>query len=197
MSKAISRHHPVLGRVLPAALAVLALGVLPAGAAQQPKKETPMETEVRLPKEVRHVLVTEPFYTVFDNLEFMVEGNHVTLMGQVVRPTLKIDAVRDVKSIEGVKSVTDKIEVLPLSPNDDRIRRREFRAIYSASGFEKYSIQAVPPIHIIVKNGHVTLTGVVLNQMDKDVANVRAKSVPGVFSVTDDLVVQTQLERKG
>ena len=146
--------------------------------------------QARLEKEVRHVLGTQPFYSVFDNLAFQVDGDRVTLLGQVVRPTLKPDAAAAVKSIEGVAAVDNQIEVLPVSPNDDRIRRAEFRAIYSAPGMEKYAIQAVPPIHIIVKNGHVTLVGVVANATDKILAEVRAKSVPGAFSVTNQLTAE-------
>src|ERR1700730_9867910 len=146
--------------------------------------------QARLEKEVRHVLVTQPFYSVFDNLAFKVDGDRVTLLGQVVRPTLKSDAANAVKSIEGVSAVDNQIEVLPVSPSDDQIRLAEYRAIYSAPGMEKYAMQAVPPIHIIVKNGHVTVVGVVANAADKTLADVRAKSVPGVFSVTDQLTVE-------
>jgi hyperosmotically inducible protein len=146
-------------------------------------------TEVALIKEVRHVLVMQPFYTVFDNLEFKVDGEQVTLMGQVVRPALKSDAEAAVKKIEGVTSVKNEIKVLPPAPADRSIRFREYRAIYSAPGFQKYEIQAVPPIHIIVDMGHVTLTGVVDSQSDKTIALMRAKQVPGVFSVTDKLRV--------
>ena len=146
--------------------------------------------QARLEKEVRHVLVTQPFYSVFDNLAFKVDGDRVTLLGQVAKPTLKSDAAAAVKSIEGVSAVDNQIEVLPVSPNDDRIRLAEYRAIYSASGMEKYAMQAVPPIHIIVKNGHVTLVGVVANAADKTLADVRAKSVSGVFSVTNQLTVE-------
>jgi hyperosmotically inducible periplasmic protein len=147
-------------------------------------------TEVALIKEVRHVLVMQPFYTVFDNLAFKVNGEEVTLMGQVVKPVLKSDAASAVKKIEGVTSVKNEIQVLPLSSSDDHIRLAEYRAIYSAPGFEKYAIQAVPPIHIIVDLGHVTLSGVVASQTDKSVALIRAKQVPGVFSVTDHLRVE-------
>jgi BON domain len=147
------------------------------------------KTEVALIKEVRHVLVMQPFYTVFDNLEFKIDGEQVTLMGQVVRPALKSDSEAAVKKIEGVTSVKNEIKVLPPSSMDDRIRFREYRAIYSAPGFQKYEIQAVPPIHIIVDMGHVTLTGVVDSQMDKTVALMRAKQVSGVFSVTDKLLI--------
>ena len=152
--------------------------------AAQTDRQRQANSEARLSKEVRHVLVTLPFYSVFDNLAYRVDGDRVTLSGQVVTPTLKTDVAKVVKSIEGVSMVDNKIEVLPPSPADDQIRRAEFRAIYSAPGMEKYAIQAVPPIHIIVMNGRVTLVGVVANQMDKTIAVTRANSVSGVFSVT-------------
>lgn len=131
-----------------------------------------------------------PYYSVFDNLQYKVEGDKVTLLGQVTRPTLKSDAGNAVKSIEGVSTVDNQIEVLPLSPMDDQIRRAEYRAIYSASGLFQYAQQAVPPIHIIVRNGHVTLEGVVAREADKNLAGVRANGVPNVFSVTNNLVVE-------
>ena len=143
----------------------------------------------RLTREVRHELVMLPYYSVFDNLAYKVDGNHVTLYGQVTRPTLKSDAERAVKHIEGVESVTNNIEVLPLSPNDDQIRRAVYRAIYSQPGLDMYSLRAVPTIHIIVKNGNVTLTGAVGNQGDKERAVIAAKGVPGVFSVNDEIQV--------
>lgn len=133
-----------------------------------------------------------PFYSVFDNLQFKVEGYKVELFGQVVRPTLKSDAEAVVKRIEGVESVVNNIEVLPPSPADDRIRLAEYRAIYGNSVLNRYALQAIPPIHIIVKNGNVTLEGVVANEMDKNVANLQANSVPGVFSVTNNLRVEKQ-----
>jgi hyperosmotically inducible protein len=173
-------------------LAVAALA--PVAARGQGAKKTNDErraaAQARLYKEVRHELVTLSYYSVFDNLAYKVEDDKVTLVGQVTTPTLKSDAEKAVKRIEGVAKVDNQIEVLPLSPNDDRIRREEFRAIYSAPGMEKYAIQAVPPIHIIVKNGHVTLVGVVANQMDKNLTNVRANSVSGVFSVSNELAVE-------
>ncbi len=140
-------------------------------------------------KEVRHELVMLPYYGVFDNLAYRVDGNNVTLFGQVTRPTLKSDAGRVVKGIEGVQNVTNNIEVLPLSPNDDRIRRAVYGAIYSQPGLDMYSFRAVPTIHIIVNNGHVTLTGAVANQGDKDRANIAANGVSGVFSVKNELTV--------
>lgn len=144
----------------------------------------------RLVKEVRHELVMLPYYGVFDNLAFRLDGNAVTLIGQVTRPTLKSDAERAVKDIEGVERVTNQIEVLPLSPNDDRIRRDVFRAIYGQASLNRYSIQAVPPIHIIVRNGQVTLEGVVANEGDKNIANIQANGVSGVFGVKNNLMVE-------
>lgn len=144
----------------------------------------------RLEHQVRHELVMLPYYGVFDNLAYRVDGDTVTLYGQVTRPTLKSDAGNVVKDIEGVKRVRNEIEVLPLSPNDDRIRIAEYRAIYSQPGLDRYALQAVPPIHIVVKNGNVTLVGVVASQADKDLAGIQAKGVPGAFSVTNNLRVQ-------
>lgn len=145
----------------------------------------------RIIKEVHHQLVLLPFYSVFDNLEYQVsQDGTVTLMGQVLDPTLKPDAENVVKKIEGVTRVVNNIEVLPTSPNDDHIRRAVYRAIYGNEVLSPYELRAVPPIHIIVKNGHVTLVGVVARQMDKQVAEMQAKSVPGVFSVDDQLRVE-------
>lgn len=146
-------------------------------------------SEQRLIKEVRHQLLLLPYYSVFDNLQYKVEGDKVILMGQVVRPTLKSDAESAVKSIEGVATVVNQIEVLPVSPNDDRIRRAVYRAIYRDTVLSRYELRAVPPIHIIVKNGHVTLEGAVASEADKNLANIRASAVPNVFSVTNNLVI--------
>src|SRR5882757_925479 len=143
----------------------------------------------RLVKEVRHELVMLPYYGVFDNLVYKVDGATVTLMGQVTRPTLKSDAENVVKGIEGVEKVVNQIQVLPLSTMDDRIRIGEYRAIFGAPGLDRYAMQAVPPIHIIVDNGKVTLEGVVANQADKDRANIQANGVGGVFSVVNNLRV--------
>lgn len=145
-----------------------------------------------LEREVRHELVMLPYYSVFDNLAFSVDnsGKQVELMGQVARPTLKSDAERAVRNIEGVQNVVNNIEVLPTSPNDDRVRLSVYRAIYGQSALQIYSIRSVPPIHIIVRNGNVTLEGVVAKQMEKNIANVQANGVPGVFSVTNNLRVE-------
>lgn len=144
----------------------------------------------RIAKEVRHELVTLPYYGVFDDLEYSVDGSSVTLMGRVTRPTLKSDAENAVKHIEGVERVDNKIEVLPLSPMDDHVRIAEYHSIYGHAGLDRYALQAVPPIHIIVANGHVTLVGVVASQGDKDLAGIRANTVSGVFSVDNKLRVE-------
>jgi len=143
----------------------------------------------RITKEVRHELLMLPYLNVFDNLAYKVDGYNVTLMGQVTRPTLKSDAENVVKKIEGVEHVDNQIEVLPLSPNDDRIRRQLYRAIYGYPALQKYAMGVQQPIRIIVKNGNATLEGVVDSEADKNIANIRARSVPGVFSVTNNLQV--------
>jgi hyperosmotically inducible periplasmic protein len=142
-----------------------------------------------LTREVGHELVQVPWLSVFDNLQYSVKGSEVTLSGQVWQPVTKQDAQTAVKGIEGVTKVTNNIEVLPLSPMDDQIRRAEYRAIYGAAELQRYAMGVLPSIHIIVKNGHVTLVGSIDNQMDKNVAEIRAKSVPNVFSVDDQLQV--------
>lgn len=143
----------------------------------------------RLAKQVRHELVMLPWYSVFDNLAFRVDRDKVTLLGQVTRPVLRSDAEAVVKRIEGVASVKNDIEVLPLSPMDDQLRRAEFRAIYGEAGMQRYANQPIAAIHIIVKNGNVTLEGVVDTEMDRNIANLRANQVPNVFSVKNNLVV--------
>lgn len=149
-------------------------------------------SEGRLEREVRHELVMLPYYGVFDNLAFKVDGYKVTLLGAVARPTLKSDAEAVVKRIEGVESVDNQIEVLPLSPNDDRIRLAVYRAVYRQASLSRYALQAIPPIHIIVKNGNVSLEGVVATEADKNLAGIRARGVSGVFSVTNNLRVEKQ-----
>jgi hyperosmotically inducible protein len=145
----------------------------------------------RITKEVRHELVMLPFYGVFDNLAYKVDPDGtVTLLGQVSRPTLKSDAENVVKRIEGVEKVVNNIEVLPTSINDDNIRRAVYRAIYGTSVLAPYQLRAVPPIHIIVKNGHVALEGVVARAMDKQIAGMQANGVSGVFSVENNLQVE-------
>jgi hyperosmotically inducible protein len=150
----------------------------------------PQKSIDRIVKEVHHELVMLPYYGVFDNLAYKVDPDGtVTLLGQVARPTLKSDAGNVVKRIEGVTNVVNNIEVLPLSPSDDRIRRAVYRAIYTNSVLSPYQLRAGPPIHIIVKNGQVTLEGAVARQMDKQVAGIKANGVSGVFGVTNNLLV--------
>ena len=139
---------------------------------------------------VRKALVTLPYYSVFDNLAFKVEGSKVILLGQVVRPTLKSSAEAAVSRLEEIDSVENNLEVLPVSPSDDRLRDVTYRAIYGHPSFTRYVIRAVPPIHIIVKNGHIALEGVVASKSDKTFAGVLAKGVPGAFSVTNNLRVE-------
>jgi hyperosmotically inducible periplasmic protein len=147
--------------------------------------------ETGLMQEVRHRLVMLPRFGVFDDIGFTVNGGAVTLEGEVTQPVLKEDAERTVKRIEGVSSVINNIEVLPLSPNDDGIRRAVFRAIYGDPSIGmRYGYSALPSIHIIVKNGNVRLEGVVANEMDRNICNIRANGVPGVFRVENDLRVE-------
>ena len=140
---------------------------------------------------VRHELRMLPRYTIFDDLSFRVDGNVVTLFGQVTQPYKKSDAENAVKHVEGVARVDDQIEVLPLSPMDDGIRLREYRAIFSGPLY-RYAMGAIPPIHIIVKNGNVKLVGVVANKMDSQIAYMRANGVPGVFSVDNQLQIENK-----
>lgn len=153
-------------------------------------KEIVPNAQEHIQREVRHELVMLPFLGVFDNLTFRVDGYNVTLSGQVTRPTLKADAERVVKKIEGVESVQNQIEVLPLSPNDDRLRLALYRTIYGNSVLSRYSMQVLAPIRIVVKNGNVTLEGVVAQEGEKNIANIQANGVPGVFSVTNHLQVE-------
>lgn len=138
---------------------------------------------------VRHELVMLPYYSVFDDLGYQVNGSTVTLSGDVVWPVLKSDAENAVKRIPGVTNVVNEIHVLPLSPFDNQLRMRVYRSVFGFAGLYRYAMGAIPSIHIIVDNGHVTLKGVVDNQADKNMAYIRANGVPGVFSVTNDLQV--------
>src|SRR5579862_4791968 len=144
-----------------------------------PQNDASPKAEERISKEVRHELVMLPFLTVFDNLAYKVDGYNVTLLGQVVNPVLKSDAEKAVKNIEGVESVDNQIEVLPVSPNDDRLRRSLYRAIYGYPALQRYALPVIEPIRIIVKNGHVTLEGVVDSEGDKNIAGIRANGVSG------------------
>ena len=172
---------------------ILTLGVAAGSFAATTNQQVPARDsagyEGWLTNQVRHQLVMLPFYSVFDNLQYRVEGSKVTLLGQVRLPNVKDDAENAVKRIEGVEAVDDQIQVLPTSINDDRIRRAEFRAIYSFPSLQMYALRSVPTIHIIVDNGHVTLEGSVAREADKNAAGVRANAVPGTFSLTNNLRV--------
>ncbi len=147
----------------------------------------------QLAERVRHELVMLPWLSVYDDLSFQVDPDgNVTLSGQVIRPTLRTDAERIVKRIEGVAQVENRIEVLPLSPFDNGVRLRVARAVYGAPSLNRYALGARPPIRIIVKNGNVVLKGVVLNEGDKNIAGIRANGVSGVFSVINELQVENR-----
>jgi hyperosmotically inducible protein len=149
-----------------------------------------------LVKEVRHQLLLLPYYSVFDNLLFKVTADKVTLLGQVVRPSIKSDAESAVRGIEGVASVDNHIEVLPVSAMDDQLRRAVYRAIYGDTVLSRYGMSALPPIHIIVKNGNVTLEGAVDSEADKNLAALRTNAVPNVFSVTNNLTIAPNDQKK-
>jgi hyperosmotically inducible periplasmic protein len=184
--------RPLLRKAAPALLIVTMLLTLGNALFAAPNANqvpnNPKDYSAWLPIEVRERLVTLPYYSVFDNFQFKVDGNKVTLLGQVAKPTLKSDAEKAVKAIPGVTAVDNQLEVLPLSPADDRIRQATYRAIYSFPSLQRYALRAVPPIHIIVKNGNITLEGSVATQADKDAAGIRAKTVSGAFSVVNNLV---------
>src|SRR5512146_668099 len=143
----------------------------------------------RISREVLHELLMNPYYSVFDNLAFQVQGDTVTLVGQVVNPSTKENALAAVRGIEGVEQVKDNIAVLPPSGQDDRLRREIYRSIYGFNGLSRYSWGAVPSIHIVVDRGKVTLAGIVNSETDKNMAEMRAKLVPGTFAVTNNLQV--------
>jgi len=165
------------------------LTVNPQGAAQDAQREPSARAQERITREVRHELLMLPYFGVFDYIAYKVDGYNVTLLGQVVRPTLKSDAENVVKHIEGVEKVDNQIEILPPSPTDDRLRLRLFRAIYNYPALQRYELGVQKPIRIIVKNGRVTLEGVVDSESDKNLAGLRANTVSGIFSVTNNLQV--------
>jgi osmotically-inducible protein OsmY len=170
--------------ILAAAAVIMAAPALVLGATTT---QTPSEA---LAERVRHELVMLPFYNVFDHLTFKVEDGKVTLMGEASRPTLKSDAEAVVRRLAGVREVKNEIEVLPLSGFDNRVRLGVLRAVYGNSVLNRYALGAQPPIRIIVKNGNVTLEGVVSSEMDRNIANLAANGVFGVFSVTNNLRVE-------
>jgi hyperosmotically inducible periplasmic protein len=171
------------------AAAILCVTLFSVGVTPQVVQQKDPRTR-RVETEVRHELMTLPYYGIFDNLAFRVEpGGVVRLLGQVIRPTLKSDAEGRLKGIPGVERVINDIEVLPVSPNDDRIRLDIARNIYRTETLERYGFQVNPSIHIIVKNGNVVLEGVVDSEADKTVAGLKAREVGGVFDVKNNLAV--------
>ena len=186
------RYPKVVVKLLGGLSAVAAVFLLSLPASAQEKGAQDVDARhARLAEEVRHELVMLPYYSVFDNLSFEIRDvDTVVLSGQVVRPTLRSDAENAVKRLEFVGKVVNQIEVLPLSTMDDSIRIATYRAIYSKPGLDRYALQAVPPIHIIVSRGHVTLTGVVGAEMDRSLAEIAARGVAWSFSVTNNLRIE-------
>ena len=170
-------------------LVVLSFALAPSMIAQTEAGQSVSPSEARIQKEVRHELLMLPYFNVFDYIAYQVKGDTVTLQGEVTRPSLKSDAENVVKRIEGVQQVINNIEILPPSPMDDQLRLSLYRAIYGYPALEKYALGVQKPIRIIVRNGRVTLEGVVDSETDKNLVTVRANSVPGIFSVTNNLRV--------
>jgi hyperosmotically inducible periplasmic protein len=169
---------------------LLACGFISMLAASGTQPGGGQRSQDRVTKEVYHELVMLPQLTIFDNISFKVDGGKVTLLGQVRNAVLKDEAQGAIKKVEGVENVDNQIEILPPSPEDDRIRLKVARALFNDDGLFRYSMGSVPSIHIIVKMGHVTLEGAVNNQTDKDRAGLRANGVPGIFEVKNNLQVQ-------
>lgn len=160
------------------AATVLAAGMMPGSEVQQ-----------RLAEKVRREIVMLPYYGVFDAISYAVDGDTVKLSGAVTRPTLKSDIGNIVARLEGVRKVENNIEVLPLSPYDDRIRLAVLRAVYGYPALQRYGAPPIAPIRIIVENGRVSLQGVVDNEADRNIAFIRANGVAGVFEVENRLLV--------
>lgn len=167
-----------------AGLSVLVLASSAWASSAPPAPAVPLDP---VQKNVRKALVTIPYLSVFDNLSYSVDNGVVTLSGQVTQPYLKDYAEKSVKDVPGITAVNDQIEVLPLSPFDDQIRFRTLRSLERTGSLYRYFMGTVPSIRIVVKNGHVTLDGIVNNSMDRQIAFMTANQIPGVFSVTNDL----------
>lgn len=168
------------------AFLILALGFSAWG---QQTSQPPAKFTQRVQKQVTHEILMLPDYNEFDAIGFKVEGYEVTLFGHVVHAWLKSDAEHAIKKIEGVERINNQIEILPPSPMDDRLRRQLFRAIYGYAPLQRYGVGSNRPIHIIVDRGHVILEGVVDSTGDRNLVNIRANGVPGIFSVTNNLEV--------
>lgn len=178
----------MLSKAAAAVLASLAL-VAPAAVRAQNGVSGSSPSEIRIGKEVRHEIVMLPYLNVFDFINFKVDGPDVTLTGAVTNGAVRIDAEHAVKGIEGVQHVYDKVVLLPPSGTDQRIRLALFRSIYGYAPLQKYALPVVKPIRIIVNMGRVSLEGVVDNETDKNLVQIRANGVPGIFSVTNNLQV--------
>src|SRR3954465_3003812 len=184
-------------RMLIVVLSMMALISVSGTAKEVLPLKSQADARARIIQEIRHELATLPYYGVFDWLEFeMKPDNTVLLRGQVVRPTTKSDAEARVRKVPGVSKVINEIEVLPPSPEDDRLRLELYRAIYgSDSPLFRYATQAIPSIHIIVKNGRAILKGVVGSKADAQLAYMRARGVPGLFDVKSDIQVEGEEAR--
>jgi hyperosmotically inducible periplasmic protein len=180
------------GNILMAAVLVAGAGT--ARAADKPNAPV-VGSSAYIAQQVRHNILTYPHYTLWDDLGYSVNNGQVVLSGAVTEPYKKSDVERLVKRIPGVTSIENDIKVLPLSPMDNRLRQQVARAIFRDPSLSRYSMGAIPSIHIIVDNGHVTLKGVVMNQMDKELAGIRANSTLS-FSVVNDLQVENPSPRK-
>lgn len=184
-----NRKEYSISRFVISAFAMLLLAVMPAVAMAQGA------TNPQLARKVRRELVTLPYYGVFDNLAYSINGGNVTLYGQVVRASSRSDAERRVRKIAGVTRVVNNIKVLPLSPMDDRIRTATYRSIARMGGLYRYLQGTNPSLHIVVDRGHVALEGVVSGSGDRNLAYIAANRVPGVFSVTNNLRVEGEEPR--
>jgi len=186
-------------------ITVLSLVVLPVPASQNSggrrNAASEEQASAKLSREIRHEILILPFYSVFDSVNFTLQGNKVILTGLVLRHSLRKHAEEAVKSIEGIDVVENRIEILPTSPSDDELRSGIYRAIYEDTTLAHYAVQSVPPVHIIVKNGNVSLEGSVESLADKNLAGTRAGNVPGVHNLKNNLVVQAngsaQQQRSG
>ncbi|HWC98492.1 MAG TPA: BON domain-containing protein [Candidatus Sulfopaludibacter sp.] len=179
----------------PKILGMMLLGASLVLAASKPPKPEP-GTDAAIVAKVRHEVLSYPYFTIFDDISYRVENGHVELLGEVSQPYKKSDLAHIVRDIPGVTSVSDSLKVLPLSDMDNRLRLQIARAIYRDPMFTRYAMEAVPPIHIIVENGHVTLTGVVSTQMEKEVAAVRAASSMSFGPVVNNLQVENPPVKK-
>jgi hyperosmotically inducible periplasmic protein len=182
--------------IWPAVFAQLLTLTAPVAFAQTAQAQKQAKAEEKHPpslsQEIHHQILKLPFYSVFDSIAFTLDGSKVTLTGNVLRTTLKEHAEAAIKGIEGVNVVIDRIEVLPVSPADDGLRRAVYRALYEDSTLARYGIPAIPAIHILVKNGAVTLEGSVNSEADKNLAGLRAGAAPNILSVKNNLVVQSK-----